>query len=87
MLGLPSGLVLQAGRSGCQPSAIASIARSLHLGWMDNNSNSKPDSNGQPIEAQAARAGLKTGHIRWVLGIGIVLTVLGFAIVWLIARP
>lgn len=50
---------------------------------MANNPNSNPGGDGETIEVTAASGGQKTGHIRWVLGIGTVLAVLGFLAVWL----
>ncbi len=52
---------------------------------MTNNPNLNPAGDGETIEVTAASGGQKTGHIRWVLGIGTVLAIAGIAIVWLVS--
>jgi hypothetical protein len=53
---------------------------------MANNPNSNPGGDGETIQATAASAGQKTGHIRWVLGIGTVLAIAGVLISWLMSH-
>ena len=53
---------------------------------MANDPKLNPGGDGETIEATAASAGQKTGHIRWVLGIGIALAVGAMAIVWLMSQ-
>lgn len=36
------------------------------------------------IEKTDARAGRKTGHMRWVLGIGLTLAIIAMSVVWII---
>jgi hypothetical protein len=50
---------------------------------MTNDPKLNPGGDGESIEATAASGGQKTGHIRWVLGIGTALAVIGMLIVWL----
>jgi len=50
---------------------------------MANDPKLNPGGDGETIEVTAASGGQKTGHIRWVLGIGTVLAALGIVIVWL----
>ena len=52
---------------------------------MTNTPNLNPAGDGETIEVTAASGGQKTGHIRWVLGIGTVLAIAGIAIVWLVS--
>lgn len=52
---------------------------------MTNDPNLNPAGDGETIEVTAASGGQKTGHIRWVLGIGTVLAIAGIAIVWLMS--
>lgn len=52
---------------------------------MANDPNLNPAGDGETIEVTAASGGQKTGHIRWVLGIGTVLAIAGIAIVWLVS--
>ena len=52
---------------------------------MTNDPNLNPAGDGEAIEVTAASGGQKTGHIRWVLGIGTVLAIAGIAIVWLMS--
>ena len=53
---------------------------------MANNPNSNPGGDGETIQVTAASGGQKTGHIRWVLGIGTVLAIAGIVIVWLMSH-
>jgi hypothetical protein len=53
---------------------------------MGNDPNLNPAGDGETIEVTAASGGQKTGHIRWVLGIGTVLAIAGMAIVWLLTQ-
>jgi hypothetical protein len=50
---------------------------------MANDPKLNPGGDGETIEVTAASGGQKTGHIRWVLGIGTVLAAIGIVIVWL----
>ncbi len=36
------------------------------------------------IETEDASAGEKTGHMRWVLGIGLFLAILAMSLVWIV---
>jgi hypothetical protein len=38
----------------------------------------------QQIDHQDARAGRKTGHVRWILGISLTAVVVAFAIVYVV---
>jgi hypothetical protein len=49
---------------------------------MANDPNTNPGGDGETIAATSASGGQKTGHIRWVLGIGVVLAVAAMAIAW-----
>ena len=49
---------------------------------MANNSNTNPGGDGETIRTTEARAGQKTGHIRWVLAIGTILAIAGMLAVW-----
>ena len=49
---------------------------------MGNDPKLNPGGDGEAIEVTAASGGQKTGHIRWVLGIGTTFAVAGMAIVW-----
>ena len=53
---------------------------------MGNNPKLNPGGDGETINATDASGGQKTRHIRWVLGIGTVLAVVGMVIVWLMSR-
>ncbi len=48
---------------------------------MTNDPNVNPSGDGETIGVEDASAGQKTGHIRWVLGIGTVLALAGMAFV------
>lgn len=50
---------------------------------MTSDPKLNPGGAGESIEVTAASGGQKTGHIRWVLGIGTALAVIGMLIVWL----
>jgi hypothetical protein len=50
---------------------------------MANDPNSNPGGDGETIRAAAASGGQKTGHIRWVLGIGTLLAIAGILAIWL----
>jgi hypothetical protein len=45
---------------------------------MSNDPISNPGGDGERIDVSSASQGQKTGHIRWVLGIGTVLVIVGF---------
>ena len=53
---------------------------------MGNDPKLNPGGDGETIGVTAASGGQKTGHIRWVLGIGTALTVVAMAIVWLMSH-
>jgi hypothetical protein len=53
---------------------------------MANDPNSNPGGDGETIRVTAASAGQKTGHIRWVLGIGTLLAIVGIVGVWLVSH-
>lgn len=40
------------------------------------------DGSGVEVSGRAARQGDKTGHMRWVLRIGLALVVIGFILAW-----
>ena len=50
---------------------------------MANNPKLNPGGDGETIQVTAASGGQKTGHIRWVLGIGTILAIAGLVVVWL----
>lgn len=50
---------------------------------MANNPNTNPGGDGETIRTTAASGGQKTGHIRWVLGIGTILAIVGVVAIWL----
>lgn len=52
---------------------------------MGNDPVRNPAGDGETIEVTAASQGQKTGHIRWVLGIGTVLAIVGLLVVWLVS--
>ncbi len=64
----------------------ASICPVTHWVSMGNNPKLNPGGDGETINATDASGGQKTRHIRWVLGIGTVLAVVGMVIVWLMSR-
>jgi hypothetical protein len=49
---------------------------------MANDPNTNPGGDGETIRVTSASSGQKTGHIRWVLGIGTVLAALGMLAMW-----
>jgi hypothetical protein len=53
---------------------------------MGNDPKLNPGGDGETIGVTAASAGQRTGHIRWVLGIGTALAVAGMVIVWLMSH-
>jgi hypothetical protein len=53
---------------------------------MTNNPKLNPGGDGETIQVTAASGGQKTGHIRWVLGIGTVLAIAGIVVVWLMSH-
>jgi hypothetical protein len=53
---------------------------------MGNDPRLNPGGDGERIGVTAASGGQKTGHMRWVLGIGTTLAVAGVAIVWLLSH-
>ncbi|MBR7618984.1 hypothetical protein JKL49_06240 [Phenylobacterium sp. 20VBR1] len=53
---------------------------------MANDPKLNPGGDGETIRSEAASGGQKTGHIRWVLGIGTVLAILGILVVALMSR-
>jgi hypothetical protein len=53
---------------------------------MANDPNLNPAGDGETIEVTAASGGQKTGHIRWVLGIGTTLAIAAMAAVWLMSH-
>ena len=54
---------------------------------MQNDPAANPGGDGETIEVTDARGGQKTGHMRWVLGVSIVLAVLAMIGAWLVMRP
>jgi|HubBroStandDraft_4_1064222.scaffolds.fasta_scaffold286812_3 hypothetical protein len=53
---------------------------------MGNDPNLNPGGNGETIGVTAASGGQKTGHMRWVLGIGTVLAAAGMVTAWLVVH-
>jgi hypothetical protein len=53
---------------------------------MGNDPKANPAGDGETIEVTAASGGQKTGHIRWVLGIGTVAAIAGMVAVWLVTH-
>lgn len=58
----------------------------MRCGWMANDPKLNPGGDGETIRSEAASGGQKTGHIRWVLGIGTVLAIIGILVVALMSR-
>jgi hypothetical protein len=52
---------------------------------MANDPKLNPAGDGETIEVTAASGGQKTGHIRWVLGIGTLLAIAGLGAAWLMS--
>ncbi len=57
------------------------------LAAMANDPNTNPGGDGETIEATPASGGQKTGHMRWVLGVGIVLIIAAMLIAWIVSTP
>ncbi|WP_340645924.1 hypothetical protein [Phenylobacterium sp.] len=52
---------------------------------MANDPKLNPGGDGETIRTEDASGGQKTGHIRWVLGIGTLLAIVGIAVVLLLS--
>lgn len=50
---------------------------------MENDPKLNPGGDGEKVLSSEASGGQKTGHIRWVLGIGTSLVIAGMAFAWL----
>lgn len=64
-------------------ASIFPVARLVSMG---NDPKLNPGGDGETINPTDASGGQKTRHMRWVLGIGTVLAVVGMVIVWLMSR-
>lgn len=51
---------------------------------MANDPKLNPGGDGETVEVTAASGGQKTGHMRWVLGIGTALALVGIVAAWLV---
>ncbi len=53
---------------------------------MENDPKLNPAGDGEEISVTSASGGQKTGHIRWVLGIGTALAFIGVFAAWLMIK-
>jgi hypothetical protein len=51
---------------------------------MANDPRMNPGGDGETIHTTDASGGQKTGHIRWVLGVGTVLAIAAMVLVWML---
>jgi hypothetical protein len=49
---------------------------------MTNDPEQNPGGDGETVEVTDASGGQKTGRVRWILGIGLALAVVGLLLVW-----